>query len=202
MCFMCPDCNVDETDYNKEEGGMRPCSDYFGCNSKLMGGYAGLAAAMSFAIEYQGEATPHAHGFESLANMYQHHTLEEIGNRIERNAEGIAPESMLERITRFSEHLRREDHLDHEQHARSLDFLEKQFHANNEGPPENIFLSVRPTLPTTTSAPSLWHRDGMTDILQRKVSVREPRFVVYVKQTNSAREGYPSVIGVAPGVER
>ena len=99
MCFSCPDCNADPTDYDYK-GPTVACSDYFGCNSKLMGGYAGLATAMSFATEYQGEATPHGHGFVSLANMYQHHTLEEIGHMIERNAEGISPEFMLERIKR------------------------------------------------------------------------------------------------------
>ena len=49
-----------------------------------MGGYAGLATGMAFATEYQGEATPHGHGFVSLANMYQHHNLEQIGSIIER----------------------------------------------------------------------------------------------------------------------
>ena len=99
-----------------------------------------MATAMAFATEYQGEATPHGHGFVSLANMYQHHTLEEIGNMIEHNSQKIAPEVMLERITKFCEHLQREDHFDHDQHDANLEELEKQFHANNDGPQENIFL--------------------------------------------------------------
>lgn len=40
------------------------------CPGKFMGGYAGLATGLAFATEYQGEATPHGHGFVSLANMY------------------------------------------------------------------------------------------------------------------------------------
>ena len=110
MCFSCPDCNADSTDHNVSGCGLQystPCSDYLGCNSKLMGGYAGLATAMAFATEYQGEATPHGHGFVSLANMYQHHTLEEIGHLIENNASSISPEEVLRRITDFSEHLQR-----------------------------------------------------------------------------------------------
>ena len=75
MCFACPHCNCDATGHDYD-GSWRPCSDYLGCNSKLMGGYAGVATALAFAIEYHGEATPHGHGFVSLANMYQHHTLE------------------------------------------------------------------------------------------------------------------------------
>ena len=58
--------------------------------------------------------------FVSLANMYQHHSLEEIGAIIERNAQGITAEVMLERITHLCEHLQREDHFDDEQHQRNL----------------------------------------------------------------------------------
>ena len=76
-----------------------------------MGGYAGLATGMAFATEYQGEATPHGHGFDSFVNMYQHHNLNEIGNLIEQNHRGISAEDMLERVTHFVEHLQREDEL-------------------------------------------------------------------------------------------
>ena len=79
---------------------------------KLMGGYAGLATGSAFTVEYQGEATPHAHGFVSLANMYQHHTLEEIGKIIETNHRGVKPDDMLKRVLQFVEHLQREDHFD------------------------------------------------------------------------------------------
>ena len=52
-----------------------------------------------------GEATPHGHGFISLANMYQHHNLDEIRRMIEANRQSISPEQMLQRITHFVEHL-------------------------------------------------------------------------------------------------
>ena len=127
-----------------------------------------MATAMLFATEYQGEATPHGHGFISLANMYQHSTLEQIGNMIEKNAKGISPEDMLERITRFCEHLQREDHYDHEKHEKNLNSLEKQFHANNEGPPENVYLSTRSApLYKPENTCSLWQADGVTDDLLR-----------------------------------
>ena len=79
---------------------------------KLMGGYAGLATGSAFTVEYQGEATPHAHGFVSLANMYQHHTLEEIGKIIEANHRGVKPDDMLKRVIQSVEHLQREDRFD------------------------------------------------------------------------------------------
>ena len=82
MCFMCPDCNADHTDPDVQRTVDVACSDYMGSNQKAIGGYAGLATGLAFATEYQGEASQHGHGFISLANMYQHHTLEEIGEMI------------------------------------------------------------------------------------------------------------------------
>ncbi len=176
MCFMCPDCNADGTDFNSKQEEIA-CSDCMGCNSKLMGGYAGLGTGMAFATEYQGEATPHGHGFVSLANMYQHHSLEEIGAIIERNAAGISAEVMLERVTHLCEHLQREDHFDNEQHQRNLPELEKQFHANNSGPTENIFLSVRPSpLYDTTEAPCMWESNRPSQRLLRRVQEEAVEF--------------------------
>ena len=80
---------------------------------------------MCFATEMQGEGTPHGHGFVSLANMYQHHTLEEIGQIIEANARGLTPDIMLDRVKRFIEHLQREDHYDNAWHQRNLPTLER-----------------------------------------------------------------------------
>ena len=54
---------------------VHPCQDCFGENSKPLGGYAGLAEALGFATEHQGDGTPHGHGFVSLVNAYQHGTL-------------------------------------------------------------------------------------------------------------------------------
>ena len=136
-----------------------------------------MAVAMASAIEYQGEATPHAHGFISLANMYQHHTLEEIGQILETNAQGISPEVMLERILRFCAHLQKEDHFNPEQHERNLDNLGKQFHANNARPPENIYLSVRPSpLFNSAGIPSLWQSGGAISRLFREVEQEAAKF--------------------------
>ena len=109
-----------------------------------MGGFAGLATGLAFATEFQGDGTPHAHGFVSLANMYQHHTLDEIGEIIASNQQKMTPEVVLERVTCFVEHLQREDHFDNEKHQENLPALEKEFHENNFGPPRNLYLSVRP----------------------------------------------------------
>ena len=80
MCLHCPDCNADVM-LGREE--CPSCSDYLGNNHKSLGGYAGIATAMAFANEFQGDGTPHGHGFIGLANAYQHATLEDIANRIE-----------------------------------------------------------------------------------------------------------------------
>ena len=126
MCLLCPDCNIDHTDHIEEKLHSSPCMDYMGSNNKAMGGYAGLATGLCFATEYQGEGTHHGHGFISLANMYQHCTLEEIGHIIEKNARNIKTEDMLQRVIHFVEHLQREDHIDDTAHQQSLPQLEKK----------------------------------------------------------------------------
>ena len=130
---------------------------------KSMGGYAGLATGMAFATEYQGEATPHGHGFVSLANMYQHHNLEQIGDMIESNSKGLTPEEMLERVKSFVNHLQREEHMDNEGHQRNLRKFEADFHTNNAGPEENVHLSVRPArFYACSTSPCAWDPQNRT----------------------------------------
>ena len=85
MCLHCPDCNGDCTDskWRPHNPDRNACSDYMGNNHKFMGGYAGIAVAMAFAVEFQKTAAPHAHGFVSLANMYQHNHLENIAEMLQ-----------------------------------------------------------------------------------------------------------------------
>ena len=73
--------------------------------------------------------------------MYQYHTLEEVGRILEKNAQGMSPNIMLRRLIRFCEHLQKEEHFHPEEHEQNLESLEKQFHANNGGPPET-FISL------------------------------------------------------------
>ena len=92
--------------------------------------------ASAFANEFQGDWTPHGHGFVALANMYQFSTLEDIGQALERNIHGLSPADMLQRILGFVEHISREDHFDDDAHQNNLVSLEKEFHTNNFGPAE------------------------------------------------------------------
>ena len=80
MCMRCPHCNVDRTDPRNENDVTVSCQDCMGSNMKSMGGYAGLATGMAFVTEYQGEATPHGHGFVSLANVRQRRNVEQSGS--------------------------------------------------------------------------------------------------------------------------
>ena len=102
-----------------------------------MGGYAGLAQGMAFANEFQGDATPHGHGFVSLANAYQHATLEDIAIQIEGNA------SFFQRVTKFVSHLQTEEHLDHEAHQRNLKTIEKRVHHNASYHHDILMLGLR-----------------------------------------------------------
>ena len=67
---------------------FRSCLDCAGSNANPMDGCAGVATRLAIATEYQGEATPHGHGFASLANLYQRSSLQEIDHIIEHHARG------------------------------------------------------------------------------------------------------------------
>ena len=104
-----------------------------------------MATALAFATEFQADSTPHGHGFVSVANMYQHNTLEQIADMLLNNVHHCPTKDMVRRITDFIEDLHREDHFDNEQHQNSLESLEKEFHNNNAGTDKNVHLSVRPS---------------------------------------------------------
>ena len=82
MCPNCPHCSWTET----------PCANKFGNNFEPWGGIAGMAAANSCAVEYQGNNNPHAHGHVHLVSAYQHKTLHEIAELIKQKL--LAPETL------------------------------------------------------------------------------------------------------------
>ena len=176
MCLNCPHCNADADQRCCSKAKVFACQDYLGSNMKPHGGFAGLAAAMGFATEFQGDGTPHGHGFVSLSNMYQHCTLEEIGKLIEENLKGFTAEEMLKRVTTFLEHVQQEDHFDNELHQQNLDELERDFHNNNAGPLRNQYLSVRPKcFSETNDKPYLWH--------EKHGQVRQEKTLTLVRET-------------------
>ena len=59
-----------------------PCQDSLGSNMQPMGGFGGGCTHFGGATEYQGHGTPHFHGEAHFVNIYQFHTLVEIGERI------------------------------------------------------------------------------------------------------------------------
>ena len=126
----------------------RPCQDVFGHNSKLMGGYAGMAQCLGIGNEFQGDGTPHGHALVSLANLYQHKDLSEIAEILESRCKEIVadtaetPDDVLERVKIFSDHVCRVDPMDHEAHVKNLDKFAKDFELNNVGRPINNFLAV------------------------------------------------------------
>ena len=109
-----------------------------------MGGIGGLAEAFVGAKELQGDSTIHAHGFVALANVFQHSTIVDIGEFLMSRINNLSENEIVDRVMAFVEHLHREEHFHHDKHQELLPELEKQFHGNNYGPAENIFLSVRP----------------------------------------------------------
>ncbi len=131
-----------------------------GRNTKPLGGFAGLAKAMAFATELQGDGTLHGHGFMALANAWQHSSLQDIGDRIDRYAVALNTEEVMDRLNSYVTRLSCEDHVDDAQHQASLVALEQQFRQNYDGPKENIFLSCRPRyFYESCKEPSLWDKE-------------------------------------------
>ena len=93
MCLLFPDCNAD---VHVDDRNFSSCSDYMSCNHKAMGGYAGIATAMVMATEFQGDGTPHGHGFIPLANVYQHATLKEIAKHTEANGKTVVLQELTQ----------------------------------------------------------------------------------------------------------
>ena len=82
-------CNCDENDPNMQpQSEHRSCQDVSRHNSKLMGGYAGMAQCLGIGNEFQGDGTPHGHALVSVVNLYQHKDLSEIPHIVYKHIVG------------------------------------------------------------------------------------------------------------------
>ena len=115
MCFACPHCNVDDSVLDPMKTEVQPCSNCFGCNQKLMGGYAGLATALAFAVEYTKDGSPHGHGLVALSNLYSTATLLDIAKMLKANSAAESAE-LVSRVKNFVDHLQRSKHFHQDQH--------------------------------------------------------------------------------------
>ena len=122
MCLSCPHCNHDSTDPSTQWYQARdtPCQDLLGNNTKPCGGYGGFAEGLGFSVEFQGDGTPHGHGFVSLVNAYQYGSLDTIANMIENNWRNLQPEEVVQRFTNFMGHMNREDHFNQQEHTQRI----------------------------------------------------------------------------------
>ena len=114
MCPRCPHCWYTST----------PCANKFGNNHEPWGGIAGMTAANSCAVEYQGNNNPHAHGHAHFVSVYQHKSLEDVGRLIEK--ELLAPATLYA----FQETLHRTcayDNLNEEQRIANRKIMEKEW---------------------------------------------------------------------------
>ena len=144
MCPNCPHCWNTDT----------PCANKFGNNFEPWGGIAGLTAANSCAVEYQGNNNPHAHGHAHCVSVYQHKTLEEIGKLIEKKL--LAPETLYA----YQETLHRTagfDNLNKEQRVANRKAMEKEW-SNKFRAPEHDALAQLPSLVLNDHNDTLWNR--------------------------------------------
>eukprot|EP00973_Karenia_brevis_P006190 843404-Karenia_brevis.AAC.1 len=69
-----------------------------------MGGYAGLATALGFAVEYTKDGSPHGHGLVALNSLYSTSSLWDIAEILKANSAAENPE-FVNRVKSFVDHL-------------------------------------------------------------------------------------------------
>jgi hypothetical protein len=75
MCANCPHCNLNAA---------TACQDRFGSSATAMGGIFGMCEGFAGAVEYQHSGTPHIHLKAHLVSVFQHKSIQEIPNLIEK----------------------------------------------------------------------------------------------------------------------
>ncbi len=130
MCTQCPHCN--------HEGSKSACQNKFGNNALVLGGTAGLCDGLAQATEHQGEGTPHGHGLCSFVTPYQHRSLLDIHELMDTGRLDVPS------VKKYSEHLHREDHYDHDGHQAQLPDLEKAW-KNNHQDAAHLGLCAKPS---------------------------------------------------------
>ena len=145
MCMHCPHCN--------REGSTSPCQNKFGNNALILGGTAGMCDGFGEAVENQGEGTPHGHGFVALVTPYQHRTLMEIHDLLDTGRLHVST------IKKYSEHLHREEHYDHEAHQRALPYLEKAWQ-DNYADSSHLGLCAKPSYLGVDDCALAWSREN------------------------------------------
>ena len=149
MCMNCPHCNI--------EGSKHPCQNKFGNNAMIMGGTAGMCDGLGDGVEHQGEGTPHEHGFTTFVTPYQHRSLLDIHQLLETGNLDVAS------IKRYTEHLHREDHPDHEGHQAALPELERQWKGNYKDK-SNLGLCAKPSYLGADDCAIAWSCDPGQDV--------------------------------------
>ena len=100
-------------------------------------------------MEFQKQSTPHFHANVSLANAYQHKTLQEIGDLIESNLLSV------DAIKDFQAWVCREEHFDQERHDAEVPQMTADWH-NNYQSREHDAMSKLPAYIAHDAAPTMW----------------------------------------------
>ena len=116
MCPKCPNCNAD--------GSTFPCQDQFGSNFDCFGGIFGGCDGFGGGVESQRGATLHIHLIAYIISIFQHATLAQISEKIEKKLMSLAA------LERYMEWVSMHEHLDAAMHNTHKDDLEKQWLSN------------------------------------------------------------------------
>ena len=144
MCFNCPHCNSDES--------TRCCQNKFGNNAMVLGGTGGMCDGTGCAVENQGEGSPHEHGLNTFVTPYQHRSLWDINELIEKNMFDVKS------VFLYVEQLERAKHYNHEEHQAKLAQLEAEWKTNYAAS-SNLGMCYKPAFLGADSQAWLWPVD-------------------------------------------
>ena len=146
MCPLCPRCN--------ENGCPTPCQDQFGSNMRPLGGIFGGCDGFGGAIETQRCGTLHIHLMAYIISAFQHHTLQEIADMIERELLSV------DAIKHYHEWAVRQEHPRADMHQATVSHLEQEWRRNYRGHAHDALAFV-PTYLAHDPARNLWSDNTM-----------------------------------------
>ena len=109
----------------------------------------GSALPQGGTIEYQQCNNPHVHENVHIATVSQHHTLVEIGEKLQQN--GLE----LDTVNKYVSWVHREEHFQPESHDEKLDYWEKEW-KNGHRSSDHAVLCQLPLFNTQGPGTTLW----------------------------------------------
>ena len=140
--ILAPRCNCHE----------EACQNIFGNGFTAAGGVFGLVAGFGGSVEYQRNSNPHFHGNMHIVSVYQHKTLFEIKDMLEK--ELLSADALLG----FQAWAHREEHFAHAEHQEQVPAVEAGWQSNFRGV-EHAGLCSFPEFISQDDSRTMWDED-------------------------------------------